>query len=138
MTIICCACSAAGDGQPPMVTFLDPQGVVKSPRGGTQRLDCLTEGSQPLDVTWLHDGTVVVNNSLVNISQYLIQNISFNTGAYSILTIDSVTEHVQGIYKCAAYNSAGEAESDKVQLMLGECRVCAHWGQYWRVGRDKC
>lgn len=122
------------------MTFLDPQGVVKSPRGDTQMLDCLTEGSQPLDVIWQHDGSVVVNNSLVNISQYLIRKIPFSNGAYSILTIDSVTEYVQGIYKCVAYNNAGEAESEKVQLMLGEYGVHTHWGQCRGVhfGRDKC
>ena len=122
------------------MTFQDPQGVVKSPIGDTQELDCLTVGSLPLDVTWLHDGSVVVNNSLVNITQYLIRKIPLSNGAYSILTIDGVTEYVQGTYKCVAYNNAGEAESDKVELMLGEYRVHTHWGQYRRVhfGRDKC
>lgn len=114
------------------MTYFNPQGVVKSSRGENQTLDCLTLGSLPLDVTWLHDGSVIVNNSLVNISQYSINKITLPTGAYSSLTINSVTEYVQGIYRCVGYNSAGEGESDKVQLMLGECRVHTHWGQYRR------
>ena len=110
---------------------MDPTGVVKISRGNKERLSCLTTGSLPLSVMWQHNGSVVHNNSLVNISQYLIQNLTLNGGAYSTLTIDNVSEFVEGDYKCVGFNRAGETNSKLgVQLMLGKAWI----GQVFHSG----
>ena len=110
-----------GAADPPKVTYMDPTGVVKISRGNQERLTCLTVGSLPLSVMWWHNGSVVHNNSLANISQYLIQNLTLNSGAYSTLIIDNVSEFVEGDYKCVGFNRAGKAQSNPgVQLMLGK------------------
>lgn len=105
---------------PPMVDYFDPEGIFKSSPGETQVITSLTTGSQPLNVTWRHNGNKVINNSIINSTQFVFLKINDpeNQEVFSQLTIHGVGAVAQGTYKIVVTNDVGQDESQEAQLML--------------------
>ena len=105
-----------------MVDYFYPEGVFKSPPGATKVITSLTTGSQPLHVTWRHNGSQVINLSTINNTQFTVEQIYDleSEAVFSQLTINGVGAIAQGIYKIVVSNAAGQDESQEAQLMLGK------------------
>jgi hypothetical protein len=108
------------DVDPPRVDYFYPDGVFKSTPGETTEILSVTVGTQPLHVTWQHNGSRVVNNTTLNNTHFSLTELIYSEMIFSKLTIDSVGEIAQGVYKMIANNGGGQAESGEAQLMLGE------------------
>ena len=102
-----------------MVDYFDPSGVTKAHRGEERLLESLTTGSQPLTVTWQHNG------SNINMSDpmFILYSLPTDDATYSTLTINSMAEVTQGEYKIVANNLQGQTVSEAAQLMLGELQL---------------
>lgn len=99
--------------------------------GDVAQASCrMRKGDRPVTFRWLFNGVDVVNteDTMVN---YL-------GGTTSILILDPVRAHHQGIYSCSASNDAGVAQVEAtvivngtllsvVNLVLGVL-VLTHWG----------
>lgn len=105
---------------PPRIEYFYPGGVFKSSPGATKVISSLIVGSQPLLVTWQHNGTDVINNSSIHNTQFTVNQFDDSNTIFSQLTINGVGEVAQGVYKIVANNGAGRDESREAQLMLGE------------------
>jgi hypothetical protein len=106
------------DVDPPRVDYFYPDGVFKSTPGETTEILSVTVGTQPLHVTWQHNGSRVVNNTTLNNTHFSLTELIYSEMIFSKLTIDSVGEIAQGVYKMIANNGGGQAESGEAQLML--------------------
>lgn len=112
-----------------MVDYFYPEGVFTSNPGETKVITSLTTGSQPLHVTWRHNGSEVVNLSTINDTQFTVQQIDdLESAVYSKLTIYGVGAVAQGTYKIVVSNDAGQDESQEAQLMLGRLHNLV---RYW-------
>lgn len=107
---------------PPTVDYFYPLGVFKSPPGETEMITSLTTGSQPLHVTWTHNGSEVVNLSTINDTWFTVQQVNDVESelVFSKLIINGVGAVAQGTYKIVVSNDAGQDESQEAQLMLGK------------------
>lgn len=105
-----------------MVDYFYPEGVFKSPLGAERVITSLTTGSQPLDVTWRHNGSQIFNLSIINgtSTQFTVDNYTDDEAVFSKLTISGVGAVAQGVYKIVVSNDAGQDESEEAQLMLGK------------------
>lgn len=113
-----------------MVDYFFPEGVFTSPPGATTMITSLTTGSQPLHVTWTHNGSEVVNLSTINNTQFTVQQIDDleSEAVLSKLIINGVGAVAQGAYKIVVNNDAGQDESQEAQLMLGKLHNLV---RYW-------
>ena len=107
---------------PPRIDYFFPRGVIKSPPGDTVEIISIIISTQPLSVTWEHNGSRLVNQTTINDTHFLLTEVIYseNNIICSILTITNVGEGAQGVYKVVAINNGGRAESAEAELMLGE------------------
>jgi hypothetical protein len=103
---------------PPRIDYFYPDEVIKSTLGDTVEIISITTGTQPLSVTWYHNGSRVVNDTTVNDTHFSLTEIIYSEMLFSKLTISNVGEGAQGVYKIVANNVGGRAESGEAQLML--------------------
>ena len=94
--------------------------MIKSTPGDTTEIVSITTGTQPLSVTWYHNGSRVVNNTTINDTHFSLTEIIYSEMLFSKLTISNVGEGAQGVYKIVANNVGGRAESGEAQLRLGK------------------
>lgn len=105
-----------------MVDYFYPEGEFECSPGATEVITSLTTGSQPLNVTWRHNGNEVINDSTINSTQFIFLKINDpeSEEVFSQLTIRGVGAVAQGTYKIVVRNDAGQDESQEAQLMLGK------------------
>ena len=92
--------------------------------GGSLTLDCTYDSVPPSTVTWLHNGTVLVN---------ALGNVVITTNeSTSMLTVDNLTYESGGEYICTADNTlaSGETTRDTITFNItiqGECSGLYDW-----------
>lgn len=83
--------------------------------GDLAQVNCvLRKGDRPLTIKWLFNGVELVTTDDIQIT-----NLGSRT---SILTIDQVGAHHQGLYTCLAENDAGTAEVEADMIVNGTQR----------------
>ena len=106
---------------PPRVEYFYPDGVIKTTPGDTMEITSIIIGTDPLSITWTHNGSIIVNLTTLNNTSFVLNEVPYlNNMHFSKLTISGVGEVAQGVYKIVANNNGGRAESEEAQLMLGE------------------
>ena len=105
---------------PPRIDYFYPDEVFKIAPGDTVEIVSIVIGTQPLSVTWYHNGSRVVNDTTVNDTHFSLKEIIYSEMLFSKLTITNVGEGAQGVYKIAANNVGGRTESEEAQLRLGK------------------
>ena len=119
------------DVDPPRVDYFYPDGVIKKTRGENIEIIAITVGRLPLNINWTHNGSIIVNLTTLNNTSFMLTDVPYSDNMhFSKLTISSVGEVAQGVYKIVANNTGGRVESEEeVQLMLGELhKACPYIG----------
>ena len=94
--------------------------MFKITPGDTVEIFSIVIGTQPLSVTWQHNDSRVVNQTILNDTNFLLSEVIHTGMMFSKLTITNVGEDAQGVYKVVANNTGGQVESEEAQLVLGE------------------
>ena len=102
------------------MNYFDPNGVIPSPPGIDTTIHSLTSGTQPLNVTWQHNGMNLSRLSILNNTHYDLRGAIDDQTVFSVLTIKSLGNATQGVYKIVANNSGGVTMSEAAELTIGE------------------